>query len=196
MELLIKSGGYYYLEAEIHQKLKENEIDYLYLYCVILELIREYNLIFDYLKILKFRQKNYEEINQHHNRLSEFLELLLRKIIENKNIDKDNKICLIHLIIDSFFEKKNELKHFLIIIKEKSTENYHSDVMQNKKEIIKINFNLAKNFESLIDQNLLRYSEINENLKNIKEINKQRKYYEKERKSLINEEEFKKILQN
>jgi len=196
MELLIKTGGYYYLEAEIHPKFKENEIDYLYFYCVILELIREYNTIFDYLKIFKFSQKNYEEINQHHNPLTEFLDFLLRKINKNKYIDKENKYCLIHLIIDSLFEKKNELKHFLNLIEKKFTEDSSLDEIQNKKEIIIVHFDLAKIFETIIYHNLKNYSEIDENFKNIIEINNKSEYDKKERKSLINKEKFKEIFQN
>jgi len=54
MEILIKKGKFYYPEAEIHQKFKENYIYYFCLYYIILELNKEYDKIIDNLKIQKF----------------------------------------------------------------------------------------------------------------------------------------------
>ncbi len=102
MEILIKTGNFYYLKAEIHQKFEENEIDYFYLYYIILELNKEYNKIIEYLKIQKFRDNNKNDIDNHHNSLIKLFDLLLNNIIRNKDIVNNNKNCLIELIVNFF----------------------------------------------------------------------------------------------
>ncbi len=124
IEFLIKTGGFYYLEAEIQQKFKEKKIDYFYLFCIILELNKEYKKIIDSLKIFKFKNNNFKEINIYHDNLVHLIDLLLNKIVENENIDDKNKEYLIDLIIDAFADVKNEVLEFL---------------KKNNKDLIKLN---------------------------------------------------------